>query len=59
MVVNCFSNMKKAIFLPFLLIFLSCSTGLADVITLKDGFVVTLFSQVSIEAQKDPTKPES
>ena len=31
--------MKNAISPPFLLIFLSCSTGLADVIILKDGSV--------------------
>ncbi len=31
--------MKKALFLPFIMIFLFCGTSLADVITLNDGYV--------------------
>ncbi len=42
--------MKKTIFLPFIMIFLSCGTGLADVITLWDGSV---FEGKLVKTEKD------
>ncbi|MEE9583996.1 MAG: hypothetical protein V3W51_00805 [Candidatus Brocadiales bacterium] len=42
--------MKKTIFLPFIMIFLSCGTGLADVITLWEGSV---FEGELVKTEKD------